>query len=149
MSIETESNVAEQTKSQISQDVIREFCNRSIETMCLFYGANRMVFENKLTQGYSKISFGRSPYGFSDESKGYYFSAFAAFRKNDSSKISVLEVKKEVDFPLSFSFGLKEKEYSQKQYEKIKERYKLILFEEDLNSFIQGFPWPSKPEPIN
>jgi len=133
--------------SQVSEHPTKrriEFCEEGVSTMCSFYGVNKLNFEQMLQNGYTEISFGRGPFGFSDEKTAKHIVAFAAFFKEDSPKIKTLEVRKECGTFGSYSEGLSERKYSSDKYQKTVDQFKLLLVTEDLAGFIQRFSWPQQ-----
>jgi hypothetical protein len=125
-------------------EVQREFCLGAVGTMCRFYGVTKSDFEQKLKEGYTEISFGRGPLGWSDKKTAEYIVSFAAFAKKDHSKIETFEVRKEMATFASASKGLSNKKYSPDKYQKTIDRFKLFLNTEDLAGFIQRFNWPKQ-----
>jgi len=121
-----------------------QFCDGAVDTMCSFYGVEKTVFTEMLRDGYTDIGFGRGPLGWSDEKTSRYTVAFAAFVKKGSNIITTFEVEKEKAPFADVSLGLSERHYSPDEYQKIVNKFKLVLVKEDLAGFIERFDWPQR-----
>ena len=132
---------AENWKSEIPTTEHKEFCKGAVDIMCRFYGVNRLDFDQKLQEGYTRVSYGRSLLGWHDEKNGKYIVSFAAFIKGNSGSIETFEIRKVCDAFGSFSEGLSRNTYSPDKYQKTTDKFKLILTTEDLTGFIQRFSW--------
>jgi hypothetical protein len=112
-----------------------EFYRDAIRNINRFYGPQKEVFQDLLSEGYNNISWGRSPFGFSDK-KGFYIVSIFKFT-DDEGRIKTLEVNKEKRCFGNYSFGVTEHNYSTKKFDKLTHRFSLHFGpDRDLNTIM-------------
>ncbi len=113
-----------------------EFCLNAVLGMFKYYSVTKSDFVQMLKDGFTEIKFGRSPVNFSEEKTAKYVVSLAAFFGSDNSRIETFEIFKESGTFGSYSYGVEKKSYSPKKFQKIVDKFRIVLASENLEEFI-------------